>query len=247
MRFEIGLIANRGGLWAAVLIALFAGCRRDDSVIVRGPGEGGIVLATTPWNAPYSYRDKETGEIVGSDVELAKAAAKRLGRELKVLEMPFSEMMPRVKSGEVDLAAASITITEGRRRDVDFTESYASDGSLFLYPAGNPVPTIPRCFLLRIGTLSATVNHFYLCYHDLNPICYRSYDDAVRDLADGKLDCVFYDGEPVRCTVAASNGKFKASPLETRENYGIAVRKDYPELLAALNEAIRERKAAECK
>ena len=231
--------------WSALAVALLllAGCGKPETGPVRAPGAGGLVLATTSSNEPYSFVDEATGEVVGSDVELAKAVARKMGLPLRIVLIPFSDLQPRVKTGEVDFAAGSITITEGRRRDVDFSVPYASDGSAFLYRAGEPVPSIPRGPGLRIGTLLATVNHFYLCFHNLDPICYRTYEEAVADFAAGRLDCVFYDAAPIRHTVAKSKGLYAVSPLETREHYGIAVRKDYPALLQAVNAAIRERRA----
>lgn len=232
------------GMMLAAALLLLAGCTEREAAPVRQPGAGGLVVATTSSNEPYSYVDETTGEVVGTDIDMAKAVAKRMGLPLKILLIPFSELQPRVRTGEVDMAAGSITITEGRKRDVDFSIPYASDGSAFLYRAGEPVPTIPRGPGLRIGTLVATVNHFYLCYHNLDPVCYHTYEEAVEAFAAGRLDCVFYDADPIRHTVAKSGGRYAVSPLETRENYGIAVRKDYPALLEAVNAVIRERRAA---
>lgn len=233
-----------GGFLLAALLALqfVAGCNRDSVRVVRAPGAGDcVVFAVTLGGPPYSYADPSTGEPVGIDVDIAKAAAERLGRKLEIRIMDFPELLPKVKSGEVDFAGAAITITSNRARDVDFSDSYACDGSAFLTRAGEPTMTVPRALTARVGTQTGSVSLFYLCEHGVDPVSYLTYEDALADFEKGKLDAVFYDAEPIRQTVAASKGRYAISPLETRERYGIAVRKDFPELREAANAAIAAR------
>ena len=66
---------------------------------------------------------------------------------------------------------------------------------------------------------------------------------AVAALLAHKVDTVFYDRPALLETARASGGKLAVTPLETRENYGIAVRKDRKDYLEAINAVIRERKA----
>lgn len=227
----------------ALVFALFCGCERESVGVVRPPAEGGtIIFGVTLGGPPYSYADPITGEPIGTDVEIAKSAAEKLSLKLEIVEMDFEELLPRVKSGAIDYAGAAITITPSRARDVDFSNHYASDGSAFISRANEGVMNIPRAITSRVGTQSASMSLFYLCEHWVDPICYPTYEDALEDFKAGKLDAVFYDAEPIRHTVDESSGQYVCSPLETRECYGIAVRKDFPELLKAVNAVIAERK-----
>ena len=231
-------------LQLAVFALVCAGCGRNaDPVAQPDDPNRPLVLVTTAWNPPYSYRDEKTGEILGTDIDLARAAAAKLGRKLEVRTMPFDGMLGKVKSGEVDFAAASITITEGRKKDIDFSLPYSSDGSAFLYRAGETVPSIVRAERLKLGTLGSTMSDLYLCYHSLDPVRFDLYEDAVTALERKWIDALFYDAAPLRQTAALSGGRLAVTDLETRENYGIAIRKDLPALLKAVNEAIVERSA----
>lgn len=209
----------------------------------RSPAEGGLVLVTTLGSAPYAYRDEATGEIEGIDIDIARAAAKKLKLKLTIEERVFPALLPAVKSGRADFAAAAITITPSRARDVAFSKPYANDGSAFIYRVNEKKPTIPSAANMRIGTQMASISHFYLCYHNIDPYCFNEYEEALSEFKKGKLDAVFYDAEPIRETVRTSNGEFAMTSLETRENYGIAVRKDFPELVEAVNQVIQERSA----
>lgn len=227
----------------ALCVALTGvGCTRSDDAAAEAPRTGSaLVFAVTLGGPPYSYADPVTGEPVGIDVELARETAARLGRPLEIRVMDFPELLPAVKSGAADFAGAAITITPNRARDVDFTVPYAFDGSAFLYRATEPRMTIPRSLFARIGTQTASMSLFYLCRHGVDPVLYPTFEAAFEDFEKGKLDAVFYDAEPIRHAAEASQGKYLASPLETREYYGLAIRKDLPNVKAAANDAIAAR------
>ena len=201
-----------------------------------------LLLITTTDTPPYSYKDEKTGEIVGIEIDIAREAAAKLGRELEVRWEKFPNLLPMVSAGEADMAASTITITEGRLQAVDFSESYAAEGGAFLYRAGERMPTMILAESLRIATIDSSTYDFYLSSHGIDPKRYDSYRTAVADLRAHRVDAVFFDSSAVRVLVKESNGEFAASRLEFRENFGIALRKGNKVLKAALDEVIRERK-----
>ena len=146
--------------------------------------------------------------------------------------------LDRLIKREADMAASGITITEGRLQTVDFTVPYATEGGMFLYRAGEEMPTMIRAEKMRIGTMDASTYDFYLTSHGLDPVRYGSYVDAMDDLKAKRLDAMFFDSCAVRIDAENSNGEFAASRLETRENFGIAVRKGDTRLKKALDMVI---------
>ncbi len=236
------------GLLASAALLGFAGCGRgsDEQPSATSLPDDGVrplVLAVTPELPPYSYLDPNTGEVVGIDVDIVRAAVARLGRKLEIRRMQFADMLPAVKKGEVDFAASAITITEGRSRDADFSIPYAEEGNAFLYRRGETAPTMISAEALRIGVVESMTCDFYLTRHGIDPFRYHSVEDAIAELMAGRLDAVFYDRPALVVAVEQSGGKLAVTPLETREHYGVAVGKGKPEFLDAVNEAIRERSA----
>jgi polar amino acid transport system substrate-binding protein len=228
---------------SAVLSAalLASGCGRQDSggaQPVTARTNDVLVLVTTTDTRPYSYREGGTGEVVGVEIDIARAAAAKLGRRLEIRKARFPDLLTMVASGEADLAASGITITEGRLQTVDFTVPYATEGGMFLYRAGEEMPTMIRAEKMRIGTMDASTYDFYLTSHGLDPVRYGSYVDAMDDLRAKRLDAMFFDSCAVRIDAENSNGEFAASRLETRENFGIAVRKGDTRLKKALDMVI---------
>ncbi len=219
------------------------GCGREqtESAPVRDPGV--LVMVTTPELPPYSYLDKKTGEIAGVDVDIVKAAAKKLGFRLEISATPFANMVPMVKNGEADIAAGGLTITEGRRRNVDFSDPYAIEGSAFLYRTGEAVPTMITMERMRVAVVESMTQDFYLTRHGIDPLRYYSIEDAISALRSNQVDVVVYDRPALKITADTSGGRLSVSTLETREKYGVAVNKSRKDVLSAINEVIKERKA----
>lgn len=89
---------------------------------------GTLVMATNAEFPPYEYY--EDGDIVGIDVEIAKAIAAKLGMELQIEDMAFDAIIPAVTSGKADFGAAGMTVTEERQRSVEFTDTYANSNQV---------------------------------------------------------------------------------------------------------------------
>lgn len=71
---------------------------------------------------PYEYYDGD--QIVGIDADIAKAICDKLGYELKIEDMEFDAIIAAVSSGKADFGAAGITVTEARKKNIDFTDTY---------------------------------------------------------------------------------------------------------------------------
>ena len=229
-----------------IAVALTEGCEEKSREAKPSAAErtgDSLVLAVMPELPPYACRDKNTGEVCGIDIDIVKAAAEKLGRPLKIVPMPFNELFPAIRSHKADFAAGAITITEGRGHDMNFSIPYAEEGSAFVYPADGTVPTMIRAESMRVGAVESMTHDFYLTRHGIDPFRYKSIDDAMKDLLAHKIDAVFYDRPALAEIARQSGGKLAVTPLETRENYGIAVRKDRTDYLEAVNAVIRERTA----
>ncbi len=226
----------------AAVCAALAGCGDNSAPVVSKRDPSVLVLVTNADIPPYSYVDKKTGQIVGIDIDIVKKAAEKLDKSVDIRETPFVDMLPMVKNGEADIAAGGITITEGRRLSVDFSLPFAVGGSAFLYRAGEPRPTMITIERLRVAAVESLTQDFYLARHGIDPIRCRSIQEAVEALYSNRVDVVAYDLPAIKMIVEESGGRLAVTPLETRELYGIAVSKALPDVLAAINEVVEERR-----
>ena len=227
-----------------VLLALVAivGCERDSRPCVdpRVADESRpLVFLTHPTAPPCSYLDA-SGAIVGRDVDLARRITAKMGRKLVVESVEFSDIQPRLKAGTADFGIATISITEARRRDVDFSEPYDTGGACFLYRKDGTKPRMSQVASLRIGVESDTIEDLYLCRHGCDPMRFEHLEDAVVALEKDEVDAVFFDALPLRVRAERSGGRLAVTPLETCDGYGVAVDKRRPDVLAAANAVIAE-------
>ena len=218
---------------ACIGAALLAGCGGSKSDTLKM-----ITEATFP---PYEFLRGQ--EITGIDVEICRAVAEHMGREFRVETVDFDSVIPAVVSGKADLAAAGITVTEDRKKIVDFSIPYVKTGIVVISKKSDPFKDVAQLKGRRIGVQGGTTSEtFVLRQLGQEPVRTRSPDEAVADLKSGRNDFVIADAEPAK-NIVKDEPDLQASGLITSEEYAIAVRKGRPELLQAINETIAELKA----
>ena len=217
---------------AAAVAALFAGCAKQDNTLRM------ITEATFP---PYEFLRGQ--DIVGIDVEICRAVAEKLGRPFKPETVDFESVIPAIVSGKADLAAAGITVTEERKRNVDFSIPYVTTGIVVIYKKSNPFTGRDQLRGKRIGVQSGTTSEtFVLQELKQEPERSRSPAEACAALKSGRVDFVIADIDPAKNCVKGEDD-FALSDFISSEDYAVALRKGQPELLAAVNETITELKA----
>lgn len=137
MRFTINKAL---ALCLLVLFAAFAisGCgstptakKEENSAIAEIKKKGKIVIGTASGYFPFEMVDKK-GELVGFDIDVAKAIAKELGVQVEFQNYAFSGLIPALQAKKIDMVIAGMTITDKRKEAVDFTEPYFKSGQALL-------------------------------------------------------------------------------------------------------------------
>lgn len=105
--------------------------------LARIKAAGKITIATEGVWAPFTYHDETTDELVGFDVEVAAAIAKKLGVEPDFKEVAFDGGLTGVTTGTFDMMANGVDVTEDRKETYDFTHPYAYDHAVVVTLASN--------------------------------------------------------------------------------------------------------------
>jgi polar amino acid transport system substrate-binding protein len=227
-----------------VLCPVFAAAAAAASVMDRNV----VVVGTEGTYPPFEFYD-ENNNLTGFDIEMVEAIGEKLGKEIQVVDMSFDGLIPALLGEKIDMIAAAVTATEERRQRVDFSDVYHITDAAIVTRAGNE--ELKSFGDLRgkvIGVQLGTVEDLYMT--NLNvPVEVRRYqktDDAVREVLLGRNDGAFLD------TVVGVNyveserfdGFLQVAFRETihgpEEGFSLAVRKNDPRFLAAINEALRE-------
>ena len=213
--------------------AVLCGCAKDDSDSLKM-----ITEATFP---PYEFLRGQ--EIVGIDVEICRAVAEKLGRQFKCETVDFDSVIPAVISGKADLAAAGITVTEDRKKNVDFSTPYVKTGIVVIYRKSAGFSGAEQLKGKKIGVQGGTTSETYVLEElKQEPERSRSPAEAVAALKSGRVEFVIADIDPAKNCVKGEND-LAISDFITSEEYAVAIRKGRPELLQAVNETIAEVKA----
>ena len=208
---------------------------------------GKLHMATNAAFPPYEMTD-DSGGFEGVDVEIAEKIAAKLGLELVVDDMDFSSVLTSVQGGKADIAMAGLTVTPDRQKNVDFTDSYATGVQVVIVPEDSDIKTIDDLAKDKmIGTQEGTTGFIYCSdtpenggFGEDHVIAYTNGATAIQALLAGKVKAVFIDSQPAKEFVAANDGLKILETEFVSEDYAIGVSKDNPELLEAVNNALKE-------
>ncbi|MFD4241782.1 ABC transporter substrate-binding protein [Streptomyces sp. NPDC058525] len=246
----------RSAACAAVAAGTFlvTGCSSGDS----GPGEaaGGVPVVekgklTTCTHLPYPpFQFEQSGKVVGFDVALIDLVAKNLGVEQKILDTPFENFKTGafLNSGQCDLAAAGMTITDERKKNVDFSVPYFDATQALLATKKSGITSLAdlKAKGKKLGAQAETTGESYAKAQGFNPVAFESSDAVLNGLRTGQVDAVVIDYPVVQGWLkdkANADEFVLGQNIETGEQYGFSVKKGNTALLAAIDKAITTAKA----
>lgn len=208
---------------------------------------GKLHMATNAAFPPYEMIS-DNGGFEGIDVEIATLIAQKLGLELVVDDMEFGSVITSVQGGKSDIAMAGLTVTEERKQNVDFTESYATGVQVIIVPEDSEIATVDDLANDKmIGVQDGTTGYIYCSspvedggYGEDHVTSYPNGAMAIEALKGGKVDAVVIDNEPAKAFVQANEGLKILDTEYIVENYAIGISKDNTGLRDAVNNALKE-------
>lgn len=130
------------GHWGLFSIILLFGCLTygrpvhadTDASLAHVQAKGTLVMGTSPNYPPYEFQINKHGksQIVGMDIEIGKQIAKDLGVKLVVKKLSFDSLLPALTTGKVDIILSGMSPTPARRKSVNFTNIYYTEGESIL-------------------------------------------------------------------------------------------------------------------
>ena len=208
---------------------------------------GKLHMATNAAFPPYEMIS-DNGGFEGIDVEIATLIAQKLGLELVVDDMEFGSVITSVQGGKSDIAMAGLTVTEERKQNVDFTDSYATGVQVVIVPEDSDIASVDDLANDKmIGCQDGTTGYIYCSdtvenggYGEDHVTSYTNGAMAIEALKAGKVDAVVIDNEPAKQFVAVNEGLKILDTEYIIENYAIGISKDNPALCEAVNKALTE-------
>ncbi|MEU0334503.1 transporter substrate-binding domain-containing protein [Streptomyces sp. NPDC006193] len=239
----------------AALVLAAAGCSSSDSgsgkTTVKGVHLAKAGQLTTCTHLPYPpFQSDVDGKVQGFDVSLIDLVAEDLGVKQKILDTPFENFKTGafLNSGECDLAAAGMTITAERKKNVDFSDPYFEATQAVLVDRKSGLSSLAdvKAKGRKLGAQAQTTGEDYVKGKGYDPISFESSDAVLNGLRTGQVQAVVIDYPVVQGWLKdkANADRFKVvDNLKTGEQYGFTVKKGNKALLAAVNKAIKDAKA----
>ncbi|MFG2052880.1 ABC transporter substrate-binding protein [Micromonospora sp. NPDC048930] len=200
----------------------------------------GVIRAGTLTDAPPNVYLKD-GKFTGFDNDLLTAVAAKVGLKVEFVGTDFSALLSQVNNHKFDVGSSSITITEARKKTVDFGNGYDFGYFGLDVPAGSSITGFDQLAGKRVVVVQGTVQDDYATKQNLNPVRVPDYNGAINQLKAGTADAWIAPAEIGDKSAADSSGKIKVaakqlSPAPT----AYAVAKGNDKLREALNKGLDE-------
>ncbi|WP_346836360.1 ABC transporter substrate-binding protein [Ralstonia solanacearum] len=228
-------------LAVAVLYAPAARADRLDDIKKAGVLRVGVFDA----NPPFGFADAKSGQPVGLDVDYAQEIARKLGVKLELRATNPANRAPLLTSGKVDLIAANFTITDERRKQIDFSTPYFASGLQFIARKGVlKQPDNLKKDGIRLGVDKGTTQEATLRegYPNARVIAYDDSPLALTALRSGAIQAFAQDGAKLGALLATlpNRGELEISPFVlTREYMGVGVPKGETQLAATVDRILQ--------
>ncbi|OFS09092.1 arginine ABC transporter substrate-binding protein [Hafnia sp. HMSC23F03] len=196
---------------------------------------------------PFEFMDANN-QMQGFDIDLANAICKQMKATCTFTNQSFDSLIPSLKFKRIDAVISGMDITPERQKQVAFTAPYYDNSALFIAEKGK-VADIAALKGKRVGMQNGSTHQKYLQekHPEITPVPYDSYQNAILDLKNGRLDAVFGDTAVVNEWLKQNAALAAVGDKVTDPNYfgtglGIAVRQNNAELLNQFNAALNQLK-----
>lgn len=228
-----GATAQKLGLGLALGLSMAIGAQAETLTVGANIG-----------NVPWEFQDAD-GNNVGFEVDLATTVAEKLGKDIEIVNIPFSGLFSAVQSGRIDMAMSSITITEERLESVSFAQPYYDSDQSLTTAAGGPTSLeemkgkIVGVDTGSTGDMWTTENNDSVGFASISR--YEGLAPAMLDLTAGRIDGYVSDIPALLYYVKDKPNLQVVARIETGEKYSFMFDKDAA-LASEVNAIITELK-----
>lgn len=184
------------------------------------------------------FEENVNGKIIGFDIDIATEIARAMNKQLKIKDyMDFDALLPALRSGDIDMVIAGMTISTDRGEVVNFSISYYNSSQSFLVMKGVTVD------YTNIGCQEETTSHYFIQdnYPNATITTFDSLTVGLQYLKFNEVSTILLD-TPVALRFAHTHNDIEISiTIDTGETYGVAVQKNDPDnMLPIINQVIND-------
>ena len=214
-----------------------------------------LMVAIDPTYEPFTFKTAD-GKPTGFDVDIANALCEQIKRKCEFVEQVWDGMIPGLNAKKYDVIISSMSITEDRLKEVDFTDKYYNTPSRIVLKKSVKFTDIASIKGKKIGVLKGSTQEKY-AMGELKPAgvkvnSYEAQDQVYLDIKSGRLDGTVADYMEVTggflSKPEGANYQLVGEDLKMPQYFGIgagiALRKGEDKLKGELNDAIKAIRAS---
>jgi polar amino acid transport system substrate-binding protein len=237
-------------LFAAVVLAALALSRpaaadQLDEVMARGK----LIVGVSDTTPPFSFKKKGSAAVVGYDIDIVHAVAKRLQLKVETLSLASAERIPLIQQGKIDFAATSMTRTPERLKEVDFSFIYFVTPHAVIVRKTSGITSVHQLAGKKAASASTSTAgpNLKAAEPKVELVYVRDYAQAFSLLKEGKVDAFPTDESVLRALVKQDGhpDDYVFLPDFTKSrDVGFALKKDEPRFKDAIDKALLDVEAS---
>jgi polar amino acid transport system substrate-binding protein len=208
--------------------------------LARVMKEGEIKIAMSGQYPPFNFVD-EQNQLTGFDVQIGQEIAKRIGIRAIPLSTSWDGIIAGLLANKYELICGSMAITAKRLESIDFSDPYYRSGAQLFVQKGSAIKSVKDMEGKKVGVTLGTTYEKWVRENitDADVRTYKGVPDMILEVGIGRIDGFITDK-----IVGALAIKKKGAPIQLagdllyEEKMGIALRRNNPELKAAINGAL---------
>ncbi len=221
-------------LVVSILMGIFmmaCGAKKD--------GTQKVYVGTNAEFAPFEFLEGD--KVTGFDIDLITEIGKLQGFEVQVQNQAFDGLLPALQAKKIDLIIAGMTVTDERKKAVNFSESYYTASQVIIVPERNDtIKTYDDLKGKNVGVQIGTTGDTIISeIKEITNTKFNNGSEAVMALLAGKVEAVVIDNEPAKNFVAKNKGLKVVEAEAVKEDYAIAINKENTELLEKVNAGLK--------
>lgn len=243
----MNLRALASGISVLALALAAAGCAKDDATTTTESGislvkDGTLTICTHLPYEPFEFTDG--GEVVGFDPDVLKIAADNEGLDTEVLDVAWETITTgeALNTGQCDVGAGAMTITDEREAVMDFTDPYFEATQALMTKTGSGIASLDDLAGMTVAVQDGTTGADYVRENAPKDTEIISFEDSSlmqQAVKTGKADAGVNDNGLLNYFVSQNPDVEVTTEFKTGEKYGFSVKKgSNDDLLAAINDGI---------
>lgn len=210
-----------------------------DSDLEYVKSKGKLVVGITEF-APMDYKDKDSGEWIGFDADLAKAFAKELGVDVEFVEIVWDNKIIDLNGKNIDCVWNGMTLTDDVKAAMETSKAYCNNAQIVILPSDkvDSIKSVDDCKELNFAVENGSAGKDQAVANGFKYTEVEKQSDALTEVASGTSDAAIIDSLMAGAMVGEGTGFAKLTATDIKlnsEEYGVGFRKG-SDLAAKLNE-----------